>query len=214
MIPANDSDTGLRRELDGGGGGAPAASGVLGSRGWWGIRRAPAGKARVHGSVAPQIRQLRQTSCGRPNPAAAADQPTSLCVLVRSAGAHACWLSLLSGAGAAQDKDENTLAKAYFRWNAEGWNATTKDGESWPSSGELGYLKSSDDDDSLWYYTASPDFLGETFCCALCGRAPTFEVRAGRLRPGADRCRYAGVSWSASLALNLLVAASFWQATR
>jgi len=66
----------------------------------------------------------------------------------------------LSCPGAAQDKDENTLAKAYFRWNAEGWNATTKDGESWPSSGELGYLKSSDDDDSLWYYTASPDFLG------------------------------------------------------
>ena len=65
------------------------------------------------------------------------------------------------GAGAAQDKDESTLAKAYFRWSAEGWNATTKDGDDWPSSGELGYLKSSDDDDTLWYYTASADFLGE-----------------------------------------------------
>ena len=63
-------------------------------------------------------------------------------------------------AGAAQDKDESTLARAYFRWSAEGWDATTKDGEDWPSSGELGYLKSSDDDDTLWYYTASPDFLG------------------------------------------------------
>ena len=51
------------------------------------------------------------------------------------------------------------MAKAYFRWSAEGWNATTKDGEDWPSTGELGYLKSSDDD-TLWYYTASPDFLG------------------------------------------------------
>lgn len=74
--------------------------------------------------------------------------------------------AFLLGAGAAQDKDESTLAKAYFRWSAEGWNATTKDGEDWPSSGELGYLKSSDDDDTLWYYTASPDFLGE-LCCAL-----------------------------------------------
>ena len=64
-------------------------------------------------------------------------------------------------AGAAQDKDESTLAKSYFRWSAEGWNATTKEGEDWPSSGELGYLKSSDDDDTLWYYTASNDFLGE-----------------------------------------------------
>jgi hypothetical protein len=76
-------------------------------------------------------------------------------------------------AGAAQDKDESTLARAYFRWSAEGWNATTKDGEDWPSSGELGYLKSSDDDDTLWYYTASPDFLGvftSEMSCALVSR--------------------------------------------
>jgi hypothetical protein len=72
-------------------------------------------------------------------------------------------------AGAAQDNDDNTLAKAYFRWSAEGWNATTKDGEDWPSSGELGYLKSSDDDDTLWYYTASPDFLGEFTDLAVWG---------------------------------------------
>lgn len=73
-------------------------------------------------------------------------------------------------AGAAQEKDENTIAKAYFRWSAEGWNATTKEGDDWPSSGELGYLKSSDDDDTLWYYTASPDFLGEMFkICAHAG---------------------------------------------
>ena len=74
----------------------------------------------------------------------------------------------MRGAGAAQDKGENTLAKAYFRWSAEGWNATTKDGDDWPSTGELGYLKSSDDDDTLWYYTASPDFLGGSCNACAC----------------------------------------------
>ena len=132
-------------------------------------------------------------SCGRPARPASSPPQGALCVLVRSAGAHACLHSVVRGAGAAQDKDENTLAKAYFRWSAEGWNATTKDGESWPSSGELGYLKSSDDDDSLWYYTASPDFLGETFCCAL-GRATTFVVRTRRLRP-----------WCSSMSLCLIL---------
>ena len=29
----------------------------------------------------------------------------------------------------AQEEQESVLARAYFRWSAEGWNATTKDGE-------------------------------------------------------------------------------------
>jgi uncharacterized C2H2 Zn-finger protein len=119
------------------------------------------------------------------------------------------------------------LARAYFRWSAEGWNATTKDGEQvraclrctfiatwhqsllhhtikqhrpragaeqrsgsvvqrircaesrfdrtpdagacwrvqWPSDGELGQLKSSDEDDTIWYFKASPDFLGARPTC-------------------------------------------------
>mmetsp|Transcript_14000 Transcript_14000/g.21785 ORF Transcript_14000/g.21785 Transcript_14000/m.21785 type:complete len:285 (-) Transcript_14000:172-1026(-) len=67
-----------------------------------------------------------------------------------------CFLSAV----VAQPLDENQLARAFFRWNAEGWNATTKEGEAWPSSGELGQLKSSDDDDTIWYYSAGTDFLG------------------------------------------------------
>lgn len=40
-------------------------------------------------------------------------------------------LLALSALLAAAQKDEATLAKAYFRWSAEGWNATTKDGSEW-----------------------------------------------------------------------------------
>jgi hypothetical protein len=95
-------------------------------------------------------------------------------------------------AGAAQEKDENTLAKAYFRWSAEGWNATTKDGEDWPSSGELGYLKSSDDDDTIWYYTASPDFLGEIPVCfsSKLSRRLCSELIAGSAR--SSECTFVG----------------------
>jgi hypothetical protein len=60
----------------------------------------------------------------------------------------------------AQSTDDSSLARAYFRWSAEGWNATTKDGKPWPSTGELSQLKAFDDDDTIWYYSASADFLG------------------------------------------------------
>jgi hypothetical protein len=56
--------------------------------------------------------------------------------------------------------EENQLARARFIWDAEGWNCSTKDGELWPVNGELQHLKASDDDDTIWYYTASPEFLG------------------------------------------------------
>jgi len=56
--------------------------------------------------------------------------------------------------------EENQLARSRFLWDAEGWNCSTKDGALWPVSGELQQLKSSDDDDTIWYYTASAEFLG------------------------------------------------------
>ncbi len=59
--------------------------------------------------------------------------------------------------------EENQLARSRFLWDAEGWNCSTKDGAMWPVSGELQQLKSSDDDDTIWYYTASAEFLGENF---------------------------------------------------
>lgn len=59
-----------------------------------------------------------------------------------------------------QPADDSVLARAYFRWSAEGWNATTKDGANWPSTGDLGQLKASDDDDTIWYFSASDAFLG------------------------------------------------------
>lgn len=33
-------------------------------------------------------------------------------------------------------------------------------GAQWPSDGELGQLKSSDEDDTIWYFKASHEFLG------------------------------------------------------
>jgi hypothetical protein len=71
-----------------------------------------------------------------------------------------CLLALVTQRVTAQEEAESVLARAYFRWSAEGWNTTTKDGEQWPSDGELGQLKSSDEDDTIWYFKASPDFLG------------------------------------------------------
>ncbi|KAJ1487387.1 hypothetical protein T484DRAFT_1786752, partial [Baffinella frigidus] len=70
-----------------------------------------------------------------------------------------CLVALSCRSVSAQEEQESVLARAYFRWSAEGWNATTKDGEKWPSDGELGQLKSSDEDDTIWYFKASHEFL-------------------------------------------------------
>ena len=71
------------------------------------------------------------------------------------------WFQVLSYCLAQElDEQDNEIIRAYFRWDAEGWNATTKEGEVWPSSSEFGQLRSNDEDDTIWYYTASSDFLG------------------------------------------------------
>ena len=48
-----------------------------------------------------------------------------------------CLVLVVACAAAAwAKKDDSTLASAQFRWSTEGWNGTTKSGDSWPVEGE------------------------------------------------------------------------------